>query len=114
MSCNNGTIDYGPKNIPYRKRQGDHFQIPMTLTDSAGAAIDLSDSQDIQFFVDDVEVASLGSGITVSGVDNNDITIIAADDRAVGANYVYKIVITDVDGVIRTHVEGKMKIIVVS
>lgn len=108
MSCN--IIDYKPKNLTYLKEQGDHFQVSLTITDSDDVAIDLSDATDIQFFVDDTEVASLGSGITVSGAGSNVVNIVAADTRAVGNNYTYSVVVTDVDGVIRTYIEGKLKI----
>jgi len=108
MSCN--IIDYKPKNLTYLKEQGDHFQMSLTITDSDDVAIDLSDADDIQFYVDDTEVASLGSGITVSGAGSNVVTIIAADTREIGSNYTYSVVVTDADGVIRTYIEGKLKI----
>ena len=108
MSCN--IIDYKPKNLTYLKEQGDHFQTSLVITDSDAVAIGLSDATDIQFFVDDTQVASLRSGITVSGAGSNVVNIVAADTRAVGTNYTYSVVVTDVDGVIRTYIEGKLKI----
>ena len=109
MSCDN-IIDYAAKKIEYRKQAGDHFNLQLTVTDGDGQPIDLSNSDDIQFFVGDTELASLGSGITVSGDDNNIITITASDSREAG-NYTYELIITDSDGVIRTFITGKLKIL---
>jgi hypothetical protein len=106
MSCDN-IIDYAAKKIEYRKQAGDHFNLTLTVKDGDGLPIDLSTSDDIQFFVDEVEVASLGDGITVSGTDNNIITITKVDARAAGS-YQYEIVITDSAGLIRTYFKGKL------
>ena len=82
----------------------------LTFTDSSDDPIDLNGADDIQFFVNGTEVASLGDGITVSGTGNNVVTIAKADARAAG-KYTYEIKVTDGDGVVRTYIEGKMHIV---
>jgi hypothetical protein len=109
MSCTNIIIDLRAVKAPFYIEEGDHFNFALNFFDADNVAIDMSTILDAQLIVDDVEVASLGDGITVTGVDTNTLTFSKANSLTVG-KYQYSIVVTDSDGLIKTYIDGKMTV----
>ena len=109
MSCTNIIIDFRAVKAPFYIEEGDHFNFALNFFDADNVAIDLSTILDVQLIVNDVEVASLGDGITVTGVDNNTLTFAKSNALAVG-KYTYSIIVTDSDGLIKTYIDGKMTV----
>lgn len=110
MSCISVIIDQRPATVPYYIKEGDDFLKSFEFFDADDNPIDMSGVGDVDFYVDNVSVATLGAGMIVSGDDNNVITLGAQNTYTAGS-YTYAIKVVDGEGFTQTYIDGKLKVI---
>lgn len=107
MDCNTNILDLRGTNLPIFVNDGDTLHISLVFKDDNGDARDLS-AASIYLVINDVTVANLGSGITVSGVGNNEVSISYELIQGIGV-HTYQIRV-DESGVDKAELYGKITI----
>lgn len=110
MSCENNILDLTPEILIVKKKLGDTLTFSVTLTDEAGAAINVSTASAISYYIGNSIVAGLGTGVTVSGTGSNKITVVETISGETVGTFDHKLIIV-LGGAARTYFDGKLKIV---
>lgn len=102
MSCE--IIDFRAAEIDFYKENNDDFLITFEVYDNDDLPILLDDYTNVEFVVNEIIVAELGYGITISG----NVVSITKSDTTIEGEYEYLVAVYDADGARRTIVQGKM------
>jgi hypothetical protein len=107
MSCENTNLDLRGKNLPIYINQNDTFNLALEFKDDNELPRDMSAS-DIYLVINDITVAQIGTGITVSGADNNIVSVVYELTQSIGTN-MYAIRVVE-NGIDRAELYGKLTI----
>ena len=105
--CNNDTLDLRGKNLPIIMNEIDTFNLALEFKDDNDMPRDMSVSV-IYLVINDITVAELGTGITVSGDDNNIVSVNYTISQGVGQHsYALRVIENGVD---RAELYGRLTI----
>jgi hypothetical protein len=107
MSCNTDTLDLRGKNLPIIMNEVDTFNLALEFKDDNDLPRDMSASV-IYLVINDITVAELGTGITVSGDDNNIVSVVYTITQGIGQHsYAVRVIEDNVD---RAELFGRLTI----
>ena len=104
--CNN-ILDLRGTNLPIIINQDDTLHISLVFKDDAGLPRDMSLAV-IYLVINDITVAELGTGITVGGVGNNEVSVSYELIQGIGIHH-YQLRV-DENGVDKAELYGKLTI----
>jgi hypothetical protein len=106
MDCNT-ILDLRGQKLPIIINDTDTLSFSLVFKDDAGVARDMS-AATITLTVNDVIVASSGSGITVGGVDSNEVTVVYVHTEGIGVHN-YSLNVTE-SGATKAEIYGTLTI----
>lgn len=104
--CNN-ILDLRGTNLPIIINQDDTLHISLVFKDDAGLPRDMSLAV-IYLVINDITVAELGTGISVGGVGNNEVSVSYELTQGIGIHQ-YQLRV-DENGVDKAELYGKLTI----
>jgi hypothetical protein len=109
MNCDDTILNLQAQKVPIYIEEGDTIKFTLTFTTSTGAAIDMSTILDSLLIVDETVIAELGDGITVTGNDDNILSVFVQQSYDVG-RYPYKLNVEYADGQVKTIIDGFLNV----